>query len=150
MKQQNHSNHTRYVPPFHFVASGLILVLLIMAIMRLCCGACSGQQCTGMMGMHDGLFELISAIVLVLLWFYTRKFSTAVQDRAIHAQESLRYFIMTGKALDPKLSWGQIIALRFASDEEYLQLMDKALKENMKPSDIKKAIKNWRADHRRA
>jgi len=154
MKEQNHANHTRYVPLYHFLTSFLILVLLVMGIMRLCCGGChmgcqAGQQC-GMMGMHEGLFEIISAFVLLFIWVYARQFAVKVQDRAIHAEESLRHFIMTGKALDPKLSWGQIIALRFASDEEYLQLMDRAIKENMKSSDIKKAVKNWRADNHRA
>jgi hypothetical protein len=99
---------------------------------------------------HEGIFELLSALVLTLLWLYTRVFAIKAQDRAIIAQEGLRHFIMTGKALDARLTWPQIIALRFASDEEYLQLIEKTLKENLKASDIKKAVTNWRADHRRA
>ncbi len=155
MKEQNHSNHARYVPLHHFVTPILILILLIMGVMRLCCGSCpmggcqAGQQC-GMMGMHEGLFEIIIALVLASLWWYLRRFAIKAQDRAIHAEENFRHFILTGKPLDPKLSWGQVIALRFASDEEYIQLADRAVKENMKPADIKKAVKNWRADHHRA
>jgi len=44
----------------------------------------------------------------------------------------------------------QIIALRFAADEEFLELAEKAVKNNLSPKDIKKAISNWRADHHRA
>lgn len=37
----------------------------------------------------------------------------------------------------------------FAGDDEYLGLIDRAINEQMKPDDIKKAIKNWRADNHR-
>ncbi len=150
MKQQNYKNHVRTVPFYHMVSPLLILVLLVMAIMKLCSSCCSQGQCTGMTCYHEGIFELLSALVLTLLWLYTRVFAIKAQDRAIIAQEGLRHFIMTGKALDARLTWPQIIALRFASDEEYLQLIEKTLKENLKASDIKKAVTNWRADHRRA
>jgi hypothetical protein len=72
-----------------------------------------------------------------------------VQNRAIRAEENLRHFAMTGKLLDPNLKMGQIVALRFASDEEYLALAKRAIEENLSRDDIKKAIKNWRADYHR-
>ncbi len=71
------------------------------------------------------------------------------QDRAIRAEESLRYFILSGKAIDKRLTLSQIIALRFASDEEFLELAEKAAAGNLSNKDIKKAIQNWRADHHR-
>jgi len=43
----------------------------------------------------------------------------------------------------------QIIALRFAPDDEFVILADRAIKENLSPVEIKKEIKNWRADHHR-
>jgi len=43
----------------------------------------------------------------------------------------------------------QIIALRFASDDEFIQLSDRAVKEKLSNSDIKKLIKNWKEDNYR-
>jgi hypothetical protein len=45
---------------------------------------------------------------------------------------------------------GQIIALRFAPDEEFALLCQQAIDKNLKAIEIKKAIRNWRADHHRA
>jgi len=53
---------------------------------------------------------------------------------------------MTGKMLDPRLTIGQVIALRFASDEEFVPLARRAAEEGMTPDQIKRAVKNWRAD----
>jgi len=72
------------------------------------------------------------------------------QDRAIRAEENLRYFALTGKLLDSRLTISQIIALRFAPDNELLALTDRALKENLSSTAIKKAIQHWKADHYRA
>jgi len=63
-----------------------------------------------------------------------------------------RYFYLTGTPFYEKeiqLTASQIIALRFAGDDEFLDLMDKAIKENTAPKEIKKSIKNWTADHHR-
>lgn len=68
------------------------------------------------------------------------------QDRAIRAEEQLRHYVLTGKRLDEQLTMRQIIALRFASDAEFPKLAAEAAKKQMKPDDIKKAIKQWRAD----
>ena len=39
-----------------------------------------------------------------------------------------------------------IIGLRFAADEEFVALAEKAEKGNLSEDDIKKAIKNWKSD----
>ena len=73
-----------------------------------------------------------------------------VQDRAIRAEESLRYFILTGKPFDKKLQMNQIIALRFAGDEEFEILAQKAVTENLTATQIKQLIQSWRPDYDRA
>jgi hypothetical protein len=79
-----------------------------------------------------------------------RNFALRAQDRAIRAEENLRHFVMTGKLLDARLSVPQIVAVRFASDGEFVALAQKAAQDAMKPADIKRAVKNWRADENRA
>jgi hypothetical protein len=56
---------------------------------------------------------------------------------------------LTGKTLPTELRFSQIIALRFASDEEYLELLDRAIKEQLSAKEIKAQIKNWKGDYHR-
>jgi hypothetical protein len=77
-------------------------------------------------------------------------FALKAQDRAIRAEENFRHYLLTGKPLDSKLTIRQIIGLRFASDEEFPSLAQKAAEEGMSEDDIKKAVKNWRGDYYRA
>ena len=65
-----------------------------------------------------------------LLAWYARIFPLKAQDRAIRAEESLRYYILTGKRLDPRLTMSQIVGLRFASDAEFPDLARKAADES--------------------
>ena len=57
---------------------------------------------------------------------------------------------MTGKLLDSKLTTRQIIGLWFAADDEFQELAEKAVSENMSEDNIKKAVKNWKPDTYRA
>jgi hypothetical protein len=63
-----------------------------------------------------------------------------------------RYFAITGKRLEllePDLSFAQLAALRFASDEEFAPLVERTLKENLSAQQIKKLIVHWLPDHMR-
>jgi hypothetical protein len=57
-------------------------------------------------------------------------FALRAQDRAIRAEENLRHFILTGKPFDSRLRMSQIIALRFAPDDEFPGWQKKLLKKN--------------------
>ncbi|HEY4797470.1 MAG TPA: DUF6526 family protein [Bacteroidia bacterium] len=140
METQNYKNHRRWVPMFHFVL--LALIILIMA------GACVNLYKS--IGDHERIYsaDLILSISIVALFFFffMRGFALRAQDRAIRAEENLRHYILAGKLLDKRLHAKQIVALRFASDEEFVELAKKSAESNMKPEDIKKEIKNWKGD----
>ena len=78
-----------------------------------------------------------------------RTYALKAQDRAIRAEENLRHFILTGKPFDSRLNIRQIIALRFASDEELPALAKKAAEEKLRSKEIKQQIKDWREDNYR-
>ncbi len=139
MESQNFKNHTRIVPLFHIGMSLICLAILTIASINFFKD----------MNLLSTMFLLI-AIALLLGFWYMRAFATKVQDRAIRAEENLRYFTMTGKLLDKKLAMPQTIALRFADDSEFVDLTDRAVKENLSNKEIKQAVQNWRVDHHRA
>ncbi len=143
MKEQNFKNHAQIVPIFHY---GVTIITLTMII----CSSISLYR-----HWHAGLGLMLPAIALLgsfglfLVAFLARTFALKAQDRAIRAEENLRYFSMTGNLLDSKLRLGQIIALRFAANEEFVALTKKAVENNLSSKDIKMAITNWRADYHR-
>ena len=57
--------------------------------------------------------------------------------------------MLTTKRIDSGLTINQLIALRFAPDEEFIGLVDRAVAENLTPIEIKQSIQMWRADHQR-
>src|SRR5262245_41854783 len=144
MSTQSYANHRQTVPLFHMVLFPLILASLIGA----------GVNLYESLGDHQRLYSasLIVAILvaILMLFFYSRIFALKAQDLSIGAEEYLRHFVLNGKLLDPGLSIRQIIALRFASDSEFVNLAQKAARENLAPDAIKRSVQNWRADTYRA
>ena len=88
-------------------------------------------------------------IGLIFIGYFARAFALKAQDRAIRAEENLRHFSITSKLLDSRLTISQIVALRFASDEEFVALAKKAADEKLSNKQIKEEIKNWRGDYYR-
>lgn len=143
MPDQNYSNHKRYVPGYHLLLTFLLTLGFITSVINVIRHPANG-------GGHVSsvLISLLFVCAMFQFW-YGRQFPVKAQDRAIRAEEGLRYFILTGKALDRRLTIGQIAALRFAADDEFVELTTKTLAENLSPADIKKLVKNWRSDHHR-
>jgi hypothetical protein len=140
-KTQNYSNHARLVPSYHYFT-----FLLIIALITLTSIYCFTEN------KNASLFYAILILLtttIISIGLHTRTFALKAQDRAIRAEENLRYFILTGKRLDQNLKMSQIIALRFASDEELVELVERAIQENLSAIEIKKAIKNWKGDYYR-
>ncbi|MBK7434579.1 MAG: hypothetical protein IPI66_12250 [Chitinophagaceae bacterium] len=125
MAEQNAKNHSRYVPGYHFLASTAILALLIGSGINL------SEACCKKEGLYSASLICLVSFVLLLVWWYSRAFALRAQDRAIRAEENLRHFAMTGKLLDNRLRMGQIIALRFASDDEFVALAKKPQNRNV-------------------
>jgi|ERR1700749_2169807 hypothetical protein len=144
MKKQSYANHRRFVPGFHLLLSLIFLLGLIAATINLF----RHLPYTGGF-ISAALIEALFVGCLLLFW-YTRQFPIKAQDRAIRAEENLRYYVLTGKLLDNRLTIGQTIALRFASDAEFVSLVNRAVTENMTPEEIKKSVTDWREDHHRA
>jgi hypothetical protein len=142
MSKQNYKNHSKFVPAFHFVIVPLLLFVFIGSIVNV---------------FHSEPANIYSASLLVALSFATfvlafivRGSVLKVQDRAIRAEENFRYYLAAGKQQDSRLTMSQIIALRFAGDDEYIGLSKKAVDENMPAKEIKLAIQQWKGDHHRA
>lgn len=138
MSTQNFKNHAQFVPLYHYLLTAVCLTILVLASINLYHG----------ISIFSVMFFLIAIALLLGMWFM-RAFALKAQDRGIRAEENLRYFTLTGKLFDKNLTLQQIIALRFADNDEFVGLADKALKNNMSNKDIKLAIQNWRADHHR-
>ncbi|MFJ5714840.1 DUF6526 family protein [Neobacillus sp. NPDC093127] len=143
MQNQDYKSHVRVHPIYHFVLQILLLGTLITTIVFLVRSI--KQEENILLSIILFLMMIIIVIIAVLLRFYPLK----AQDRAIRAEENLRFYVLTGELLDPKLSFSQLAALRFASDKEFPELSKRAAAENLKPDEIKKAIQNWRADYNR-
>jgi len=138
MQEQNYKNHAQMVPGFHYVTFLLMFALLGGSINYMIKATPENKYLAS-------LVVLISFIFVLIAW-YARAFALKAQDRAIRAEEALRFYIMTGKSFPAELKISQIIACRFASDAEYLALVDRAIKENLSNKEIKMAITNWHAD----
>lgn len=136
---QTYSNHTRWHPPFHFFLAPVMLINLIWAIVLFFRSP----------GWTEGWWVVMS-LAFVVLASLVRLNPLKAQDRIIRLEEQLRYQQVLPADLArqaPKLTRGQIVALRFASDEELPELIRQVLDGRLtKSSDIKKAIRNWRGD----
>ena len=136
---QTYANHVRTHPPFHFflVPGGLVLLVLsVVNVVR------NYQRL-------DSWILLLVAILFPVAVLLIRINPLRVQDRVIRLEESLRLKALGSAELAARtgeLREAQLIALRFASDQELPGLVAKVLAENMRPSDIKKAIVTWRPD----
>lgn len=139
---QTYQTHTRWVPMYHFVMGPIFLLNFAMAAYD----AVTGFSLASTLG-------LLLALALVGAFLFLRVFALKAQDRVIRLEERMRMQTLLPDDLKPRIgefTTNQLIALRFASDEELPELARKVLDENIadqKP--IKEAIKRWRPDHQR-
>ncbi|MBU8878465.1 hypothetical protein BGM26_05605 [Bacillus sp. FJAT-29790] len=143
MNKQDYQTHIRMHPIYHYVLTVLVLGTLVATIVQLVRSINEGAN------ILQAIILLLLLIIIVIIAGLVRLYPLKAQDRAIRAEENLRHYVLTGELLDRKLSMAQVVALRFADDNEFPVLSKKAVEENLKPDEIKKAIVNWRPDMNR-
>ena len=115
MEPQNFANHTRWHPAFHFFILPVMLINLVWAIVTF----------VEAPGRSSGWWIVVS-LALLMLTVFVRTYSLKVQDRVIRLEEKLRYQQVLSPSLAQQISAltpGQIVALRFAADEELEELV---------------------------
>lgn len=138
-KTQDYKSHRRYVPAYHFFVLPVLLANVVVEAKRL-------FQVQDM----RSAWAVVLAIALFVFAFAARGMAARAQDRVIRLEERLRLAsLMSPENVNKigQLTPAQLVALRFASDEEAPELAERAMTGEFKsPEDIKKAVKNWRAD----
>jgi len=135
---QSYATHRRFVPLFHLVTLGLLVINFLYRAWML---VRDFSVPTG--------FDFLLAVALGFLAFYVRTFPLVVQDRVIRLEERLRLQRLCPD-LGPRLGdlgRGQLIALRFASDAELPALARRVLDENIRGREaVKRLVRDWRPD----
>lgn len=143
MKEQTNANHTQIVPAFHF---GILIPILVLIV----CSALSlYRHWYSRLGLMLPSIALLGSVMLLAVAFFARRFALMAQDRAIRAEENLRHFSITGNLLDSRLTIAQIVALRFAPNNEFVELAQRAAEQKLYPKQIKESIKVWKGDYYR-
>jgi hypothetical protein len=141
---QDYKNHARLDPPFHFFILPVFLLNFIFAIYH------TIHHWPDDPRLH--IWWIIMAFTLFLFAGIARTQALRAQNRIIRLEERLRLAVLLPAAEHdkiPQLTTSQLIALRFASDQEVAGLALKAIAQNLDQKSIKQAIVNWRADYER-
>ena len=140
MAAQSYESHV-YHPVPTYVASGFTLLAIFLLYAHLHLGWRSEELA----------FTSLAMAVFVLISI-SRLYTVALQDRIIMLEMKVRCAEVLPAGQDAnlaKLSKKQMAALRFAPDEELGSLLERAVRENLSPKDIKASIRTWRPDPHR-
>lgn len=144
MKTQDYSNYKKFYAPHHFIYLPLLGILVGVGIVKIFRD--ENNQLTWI------LFSLVIFLLLYLAFMVRQHYALGNQNRIVRLEFQQRYFEIFGKRSDEvveKLTFDQIAGLRFAYDDEFKILLEKALNENISGDEIKKSIKTWRPDNNR-
>ena len=139
---QTYGSHRRFIPAYHFFALPVLFINIIVTAVRF------ARDPRGMTA-----WQVVVALALFAAILLLRFMPLRAQDRIIRFEELTRLERLVpsdlrGRVAD--LTPSQLIALRFAPDDEVPELTRRALNGELKTQgDIKRAIRNWRADHLR-
>ncbi len=143
VKTQSFKNHTRWEPFYHFVATPIALLNLIIQTRH-----------AYYHGTRYAWWNVVLAIGFFAIVASARLMAIAVQDRVIRLEMRLKLRELLPASMHAdisKLTVKQLVGLRFASDAELPELVQRVLKgELVEQNAIKAAIKDWQADWQRA
>jgi uncharacterized protein DUF6526 len=141
--EQTYKSHSKYIPVFHFFVEPVLLLNVVAQILYL--------------NKYRTLYKawmVIVAIALAVLPFVARYMVARVQDRVIRLEERMRLASLLPAEVRGRiddLTVPQLVALRFASDDEVAGLAQRCLNGELTKGDqIKKEIRTWRPDNVRA
>ena len=141
--EQSYQNHTKQNPAWVFAVLLPFFVNWVWAITRL------AKDLT-----FDNLLNLAMASAFLVLWWFVRRMALTVQDRVIRLEMRLRLKDVLPPAMQPdipRLTRAQLVALRFAGDQELPDLVREVLDGRLSTAkDIKTKIRDWQADFLRA
>lgn len=137
---QTLASHRRFIPAFHFFAVPILVINVVVVGYRF---AQDPRLVNG--------WALLVAIALIVGILWSRVMPLRAQDRIIRLEERNRLERLLPSDMRGRigeLTERQLIAIRFAPDDEVPELTRRTLSgELQSPGDIKRAIRNWRADH---
>jgi hypothetical protein len=135
---QSLKNHARFDPAFHFLLFAVYLLNLVYA----------GFHLYRQPSLSSGWYLVLSLLAIVPI-LKLRPYPLKVQDRVIRLEERLRLQTLAPDEWRTRLyrlNENQLIALRFAADDEVVELARQALEQNLTRKQIKERIRNWRPD----
>jgi hypothetical protein len=141
VKTQSFKNHTAWQPLYHFIATPIALLNLIIQARH-----------AYYYGTRYAWWNVVFAFGIFAFVWSARLMALAVQDRVIRLEMRLKLRELGVPDADIKrITVRQFVGLRFASDAELPDLVQHVLKgELTEQKAIKAAIKDWQADWQRA
>ena len=140
---QTYKNHTRFFPPFHFIAVPILTLNLFNEIRHVWLNPNRSTAFAALVA-----FGILSAV------FASRLMALRVQDRVIRLELQARMRGVLPAELQSRMNQltpAQMVALRFASDGELADLVRSVLDGKLASQKaIKLAIKDWQGDYLRA
>ena len=140
---QTYQNHARFLPSYHYFVIPVLALNVLNDIWRVWLAP----------GLAT-LWTLIVASALLTLGLLARTMTLTVQDRLIRLEMRLRLQQCLPAELRSRindLTRRQLVALRFASDQELPQLVREVLEGKLSTSkEIKLRVKEWQGDFLRA
>jgi len=144
MESQNYKNHRKFYPPHHFIYLPLLMGLEIFGIYKI-----FNDETNQFIWI---LFSTVIFLLFYLAIMLRQHYALVIQNRLVRLEFKQRYYELFQQRSDEvegKLKFDQIAALRFSYDDEFKELLHKALHENISGDEIKRSIKKWRPDHHR-